>query len=108
MTNRSDTVAPGISQEPAGSRVDRAMWAAADALRLHWLLGLLLVAGLALRVVAQVGYEPALLFIDSKKYIFGTQFDGAQWGSYDPIGYTLLVLQPGEKWAGVVEMAFGS
>jgi hypothetical protein len=94
VTDRSDTVVPGISREPAGSRVDQAIWAAVDALRRHWLLGLLLVAGLALRVVAQIGYEPALLFIDSKKYIFGTQFGATQWGSYDPIGYTLLVLHP--------------
>ena len=67
---------------------------AADALRRHWLVAFLLVAGLALRVVAQVGYQPALLFIDSRKYIFGTQFSTSQWGSYDPIGYTLLILRP--------------
>ena len=85
---------PGTGQAPAGSRVDRAIWAVTDVLRRHWLLGLLLTAGLALRVVAQLGYEPALLFIDSKKYVFGTQFGNSQWGSYDPIGYTLLVLRP--------------
>jgi len=39
--------------------------------RRHWVLGLLLAAGLVLRTATQVGYEPALLFIDSKKYIFG-------------------------------------
>jgi hypothetical protein len=81
---------PGTSH----TRLDRAIWAATDVLRRHWLLGLLLLAGLALRVLAQLGYEPALLFIDSKKYIFGTQFSETQWGSYDPIGYTLLVLRP--------------
>jgi hypothetical protein len=94
VINRSDTVVPGTGQAPAGSRVDRAIWAATDVLRRHWLLGLLLAAGLVLRVVAQLGYEPALLFIDSKKYVFGTQFSSSQWGSYDPIGYTLLVLRP--------------
>ena len=47
-----------------------------------------------LRVVAQLGYEPALLFIDSKKYIFGTDFNNTDWGSFDPLGYTLLVLRP--------------
>jgi hypothetical protein len=94
VTNRSDTGAPDISRGPAGSRVDRAVWAATEVLRRHWLLGLLLAAGVVLRVAAQLGYEPALLFIDSKKYIFGTQFSTSQWGSYDPIGYTLLILRP--------------
>ena len=65
-----------------------------DIVRRHWVFGLLLAAGLVLRVVAQLGYEPALLFIDSKKYIFGTQFSTTAWGSFDPIGYTLLVLRP--------------
>ena len=78
----------------AGSRLDRVIWAAMDLVRRHWLFGLLLAAGLMLRVVAQVGYEPALLFIDSKKYIFGTDFNNTNWGSFDPLGYTLLVLRP--------------
>jgi hypothetical protein len=94
VTDRSDTLAPGLGRDSAISRVDRAVWAATDVLRRHWLLALLLAAGLALRVIAQLGYEPALLFIDSKKYIFGTQFSDTEWGSYDPIGYTLLVLRP--------------
>lgn len=105
MTNRSDIVLPVVSQADeatgageaaglTGSRIDRAVWAATDMVRRHWLLVLLLAAGLALRAVAQVGYEPALLFIDSKKYIFGTEFSSGDWGSFDPIGYTLLVLRP--------------
>jgi hypothetical protein len=77
-----------------GSRLDRAIWGAVDLLRRHWVLALLLVVGVALRVLAQIGYEPALLFIDSKKYIFGTTSDYNDWGSYDPIGYTLVVLRP--------------
>ena len=78
----------------AGSRLDRAIWGAQGVLRRHWVLALLLVAGIALRALAQIGYEPALLFIDSKKYIFGTTSNYNDWGSYDPIGYTLLVLRP--------------
>jgi hypothetical protein len=77
-----------------GSRLDRAIWGAADVLRRHWMLALLLAAGLVLRVVTQFAYEPALLFIDSKKYLFGTDFSLSAWGSYDPIGYTLLMLKP--------------
>jgi hypothetical protein len=65
-----------------------------DLVRRHWLFLLLLAVGLVLRAVAQLGYEPALLFIDSKKYIFGTDFNNTHWGSFDPLGYTLLVLRP--------------
>ena len=78
----------------AGSRLDRAIWGAADVLRRHWVLALLIAAGLVLRVVAQFAYEPALLFIDSKKYLYGTDFSLGAWGSFDPVGYTLLVLKP--------------
>jgi hypothetical protein len=77
-----------------GSRLDRAIWRAGDALRKHWVLALLIAGGLVLRVVTQFAYEPALLFIDSKKYLFGTDFELGAWGSFDPIGYTLLMLKP--------------
>jgi hypothetical protein len=79
---------------PAGSRLDRAIWGAGDVLRRHWLLALLIAGGLVLRVITQFAYEPALLFIDSKKYLYGTSFSGTAWGSFDPIGYTLLMLKP--------------
>ena len=70
------------------------MWATVDLVRRHWLFWLLLAGGLVLRAVAQIAYEPALLFIDSKKYIFGTDFTNNVWGSFDPLGYSLLVLRP--------------
>jgi hypothetical protein len=102
VTDRDDTVLPAASQAGGtqdaaavpGSRVDRVIWAVMDLARRHWLFLLLLAAGLVLRVAAQLGYEPALLFIDSKKYIFGTDFNSTEWGSFDPLGYTLLVLRP--------------
>jgi hypothetical protein len=119
VIDRSETVLPGSSQdaeaestvetvaeEPAiaaswpapsavrSSRLDRAIWGAGDVLRRHWLLALLIAGGLVLRVVTQFAYEPALLFIDSKKYLYGTDFNLGAWGSFDPIGYTLLVLKP--------------
>ena len=77
-----------------GSRLDQAIWRGADVLRRHWLLALLIAGGLVLRVVTQLAYEPALLFIDSRKYLFGTDLNRAAWGSFDPIGYTLLMLKP--------------
>jgi hypothetical protein len=85
---------PSWCGEATGSRLDRARWRARDVLRRHWLLALLIAAGVLLRVITQFAYQPALLFFDSKKYLFGTEFGKGDWGSYDPIGYTLLVLKP--------------
>ena len=92
VTDRRDTALPAASQP--GSRVDRIMWATVDFVRRHWMFWLLLAGGLVLRGIAQVAYEPALLFIDSKKYIFGTDFTNTIWGSFDPLGYSLLILRP--------------
>ena len=58
----------------------------------HWPFCSLLLAGLCLRVATQIAYQPALLYIDSKKYLFGTQVK--TWGAFDPLGYTLLMLHP--------------
>ena len=54
-------------------------------LRHHWLVSALFVAGLVLRVLAQIGYRPALLYVDSLKYLYG-----ASPGS-DPLGYRLVL-----------------
>jgi hypothetical protein len=48
---------------------------------------LLLSAGLVLRILVQVAYQPALFYIDSIKYLFGA------YPGDDPPGY-LLVLKP--------------
>jgi Dolichyl-phosphate-mannose-protein mannosyltransferase len=53
--------------------------------REHWLLALLLAAGLVLRVLAQIAYRPALFYIDSAKYLFGA------YPGNDPPGYQLLI-----------------
>src|SRR5437764_13886115 len=70
------------------------MWAAVDLVRRHWMFWLLLAGGLVLRSMAQIAYEPALLFIDSKKYIFGTDFTNTIWCAFDSLGYALLILRP--------------
>jgi hypothetical protein len=49
--------------------------------RRHWLAAALLLAGTVLRVLAQVAYQPALLYIDSVKYLFNA------WPGTDPVGY---------------------
>ena len=59
--------------------------ALASLVRRNWLLAILLVAGLVLRAAAQLAYRPALLFIDSIKYLFGA------YAGNDPPGYELVL-----------------
>ncbi len=54
-------------------------------MRRNWLLAVLLAAGLVLRVLTQLAYRPALLFIDSIKYLFGA------YAGNDPPGYQLAL-----------------
>ncbi len=51
-------------------------------LRRHWPAAVLLLAGLALRALAQIAYRPALFYIDSTRYLYHA--DGN-----DPVGYRL-------------------
>jgi hypothetical protein len=50
-------------------------------LRRHWLAAALLAAGLALRVLAQVAYRPALFYIDTTRYLYNDA------PGMDPVGY---------------------
>jgi hypothetical protein len=54
---------------------------ASAVIRRHWLFAVLLVAGLVLRVLASVAYRPALIYIDTMKYLYNA-YPGA-----DPVGY---------------------
>ena len=77
---------------------------AAGAARHHWPFGLVLSAGLALRVLAQVAYRPALLYIDSAKYLVGSRGTAPEGYQFllrllDPIGGLALV--------AAVQHAFG-
>jgi len=49
--------------------------------RQHWIAASLIAAGLVLRVLAQVAYQPALVYVDSLKYLY-TIYPGS-----DPLGY---------------------
>ncbi len=69
---------------PAGPRRPSPAWALA-VLRRHWLVSVLLAAGLVLRVLAVAAYQPALIYVDTLKYLYG-----ASPGS-EPFGYTLAL-----------------
>jgi hypothetical protein len=53
--------------------------------RQHWLFTVILAAGLVLRVLTQVAYRPALLYIDSTKYLLNA------YPGDDPPGYQLAL-----------------
>ena len=56
---------------------------AATLARQNWLACLLMAAGLVLRVLAQLAYRPALVYVDTLKYLYGV-YPGS-----DPLGYKL-------------------
>jgi hypothetical protein len=79
-------VRPAGVDEPAGLTGCRP---AVRLLRRHWLLLALLAAGVALRVLSVLAYQPALLYIDSYRYLANlASLDPTQ---LDPIGYDLLL-----------------
>jgi hypothetical protein len=56
--------------------------------RRHWPFAVLAAAGLALRVAATLAYRPALVYIDTSRYL------GYDQRGLDPLGYTYLLLRP--------------
>jgi len=54
----------------------------------HWPFAVVFAAGLALRAAATIAYRPALIYIDTPRYLGGDQ------GGLDPLGYTYLLLRP--------------
>ena len=69
---------PGAAGQSWGTR-------AGGLLARHWLLAVMLAGGLALRIAAQIAYRPALIYVDTLKYLYGAS-PGA-----DPLGYTLVL-----------------
>jgi len=61
--------------------------------RRHWLFLVVLGVGLALRVVTQIAYRPALLYIDSYRYL-GNLHDLDPVATSRPVGYELFLLRP--------------
>src|SRR5262252_7657144 len=73
---------------PAPGRLAR-LWTEARQIpalaRQHWLFTIVLTAGLVLRILAQTAYRPALLYIDSTKYLMGA------YPGDDPTGYQFAI-----------------
>jgi hypothetical protein len=82
----AEAAPPAGAGRPAGGqqRPSRAA-GAAGLLRRHWLIAALLTAGLVLRVLAQVAYQPPLIYVDTLKYLYG-----ASPGS-EPLAYTVVL-----------------
>jgi hypothetical protein len=112
------------------SRAARARQTARGAVRAHWLFTLIFAAGLAGRVLAEIAYRPALLYIDSVKYLGGSDHSEPQ--GYRPLlrlldpigglglvtavqhvfglamaaaGYTLLVRRRVPRWLAALAVA---
>jgi hypothetical protein len=60
--------------------------------RRHWMFLLVLGAGLVLRAITQVAYRPALLYIDSYRYL--ENIHDLSPSQAHPIGYEVLLLRP--------------
>lgn len=60
-----------------------ALTLAKSTIRRHWLASALIVAGLVLRVLAQAAYQPAIVYIDTLKYLYGA------WPGSDPVAYKI-------------------
>jgi hypothetical protein len=80
-----DGPADGAAGDTAGRPHGARGRAAAAGLRRHWLITALLLAGLVLRALSMAAYQPALLYIDSLKYLFGA------WPGNDPLGYNVIL-----------------
>jgi len=77
---------------PGAGERDGSRWNAATArvtLRRHWLFALLFTLGVLLRVMAQVAYQPVILYFDSPRYLHN-----AYWlnpNGPDPLGYLVAL-----------------
>jgi hypothetical protein len=74
---------PAGTPGPAGQQLpDRVLMMA----RRHWLITVLAAAGLLIRFASELAYRPALIYVDTLKYLYGAS-PGA-----DPLGYKVVLL----------------
>jgi len=81
----SAVTSDGGAPEPQLLRQDRARML----LRRHWLISVLLAAGLLLRAASALAYRPALIYVDTLKYLYGAS------PSADPLGYRAVLVAIG-------------
>jgi hypothetical protein len=67
---------------PRGAALTR-LAGVTGALRRHWIASALLLAGIVLRILTQMAYHPAILYIDSLKYLYPV------WYGSDPVEYKI-------------------
>jgi len=79
------------------TRLRGLLTAARPLARQHWLFAIVFCAGLVLRIVTQVAYSPALVYIDTYRYLHGDS-------SLDPLGY-LALLWPLQRAGGLAVVA---
>ncbi len=87
--NGPDGGAPGRRQRSAAALAAATL----GLLRRHWMASALVTAGLVLRILTQMAYHPAIVYIDSLKYVYDA------WPGSDPVGYKIplrLILAVGD------------
>lgn len=89
----TEEAGPDAAPSPARERLPDRI---ATLLRRHWLITVLAVAGLLLRFASELAYRPALIYVDSLKYLYGAS-PGA-----DPLGYKAVLLAFGNLEAVVL------
>ena len=89
MTAEAPQPAAGARGAGARDAVGRGIAISARLVREHWLFSALLAAGLALRVVTQLAYRPALIFLDSIPYLHNSQTLTPE--PVRPLGYPILL-----------------
>ncbi len=86
VSGASASATPPTPERPAWrARLATGLAGSGPVLRRHWLVAVLLLAGLVLRVLAQIAYQPALIYVDSLKFLYG-EYPGSE-----PLGYTALL-----------------
>lgn len=89
--------APWTWRTDGTTRLRGTLIAARRLARQHWLFAIVFCAGLMLRILTQLAYSPALVYIDTYRYLNGDS-------SLDPLGY-LALLWPLQRAGGLATVA---